>query len=400
MINITKHNFLKYFLFSSLYFSEGLKWSIVVVILPIYFDKIGISPTILGIIVAIVSLPMIIKFIFGGIVDYFIKYGRKKFVLIGGLTAAISIFLVGFIDPKTALIPFALIFFIGVCGIGMLDVSADAWAIETAREDERGKINGFMFSGIFIGMAVGSILYTQIAEEYGYNFIFFITSLIIFLIIIFPLSVKEVKKVVKKSQKVGRTLVNEFKRKPVQVISIFAPISAISGGVIILVAPLYMLNILNLTETQVGLLAIVFPISNIVGCLFWGAIADKMGRKKGLYIVLLAGLIFTALLVFADTRQTFGLLYGLIGFFFGGYYVVGCALIMDVTDPLIAASQFSILTALFNLGELGIGHGIAGAMVESFGYEKVFLYSAIFYGFAILILYFFRLEKKVNPAVA
>jgi MFS family permease len=339
---------------------------------------------------------MIVKFVFGGLVDYFIKYGRKKFVLIGGLTAAISMFLVGFIDPATALIPFTIIFFIGVCGIGILDVSADAWAIETAREDERGKINGFMFAGIFIGMTIGSILYTQISEKYGYNFVFFITGLVILLIIIFPLLVKEVKKVIKKRQNIGITLLSEFKRKSVQVISVFAPVSAISGGIIILVAPLYMLDVLHLEDTQVGLLAIVFPLSNIVGCLFWGTLADKIGHKKALYLVLIGGLVFTALLVFADTWQTFGLIYGLVGFFFGGYYVVSCALIMDVTNPLIAASQFSIITALFNLGELGIGHGIAGVMVESLGYERVFLYSAILYGIAILILYFFRLKNEVN----
>jgi PAT family beta-lactamase induction signal transducer AmpG len=400
MIDITKHRFLQYFLFSSLYFSEGIKWSIAVVILPIYFDKIGVSPTILGIIVAIISLPMIIKFIFGGIVDYLIKYGRKRFVLIGGLTASISLFTVGFIDPASALIPFTIILFIGTCGIGILDVSADAWAIETAREEDRGKINGFMFAGIFIGLAFGSYVLIQIGEQYGYNNLFFLSGLIVLLTIIFPLSVKEVKKVIKKRRKVGLTLVSEFKRKAVQVISVFAPVSAISGGIIILIAPLYLLNVLNLEETQVGMLVIVFPIANIFGCIIWGAIADKLSRKKTLYIVLLGNLVFTALLVFADTWQSFALLYGIIGFFFGGYYAVSCALIMDVTNPLVAASQFSILTALFNLGELGVGHGVAGIMLESLGYEKVFLYSAVFYGLAILILYFFRLKKEVNTVKA
>jgi len=394
MIDITKHRFLQYFLFSSLYFSEGFKWSIAVVILPIYFEDKGISPTILGIIVAIVSLPMIIKFFFGGIVDYYIRYGRKPFVLIGGLTASISFFVLGFIDPGTALLPFAIIFFIGVCGIGFLDVSADAWAIETAREEERGKINGFMFAGIFIGLSAGSFLLTQISSIYGYPYVFFVAALATFLIILFPLTVKEVRKVVKKRQKVGLLLLKEFKRKVVQVISVFAPVSAISGGIIILIAPLYMLEVLNLEPTQVGLVAMVFPLANIVGALSFGVLADKFGRKKTLYIVLTGALIFSALLIFADSWQIFAILYALIGFFFGGYYVVSCAMAMDVTNPAIAATQFSVLTALFNLGELGIGHGIAGIMVDTLGYARVFLYSAVFYGFAILILYFVRLKKK------
>jgi len=394
MIDITKHRFLQYFLFSSLYFSEGFKWSIAVVILPVYFDEIGISPTILGIIVAIVSLPMIIKFVFGGIVDKLIKYGRKRFVLIGGLTTSISMFIIGFIDPSIALIPFTLIFFIGTCGIGFLDVSADAWAIEIAKEDDRGKINGVMFAGLFIGMSTGSFLLTQIASNLGYNFVFFITSFIVLLTIIFPLMVKEVRKIAVKKQKVGSLLIKEFKIRVIQVVSVFAPLSAISGGIIILIAPLYMLNVLNLDKTQVGLIAMAFPLANIAGSLFWGFLADKLGRKKTLYLVLFGSLAFTALLIFGTTWQSFALLYGIIGFFFGGYYVVSCALIMDVTNPLIAASQFSLLTALFNLGELGIGQGIAGAMVESLGYEKVFLYSAIFYGISILILYFVRIKKQ------
>ena len=394
MIDITKHRFLQYFLFSSLYFSEGFKWSIAVVILPVYFDEIGISPTVLGIIVSIVSLPMIIKFVFGGVVDHYIKFGRKRFVLVGGLTAAISMFIVGLIDPSTALIPFTLIFFISVCGIGFLDVSADAWAIEVAREDERGKINGVMFAGLFIGMSVGSLFLTQIASSFGYSFVFFITSFVVIVTIIFPIMVKEVRKIKVEKQKVGQLLIKEFRRKAIQIFSVFAPISAISGGIVILIAPLYMLNVLNLDKTQVGLIAMAFPLANIVGCLFWGCLADKLKRKNTMYIVLFGGLVFTALLVFATSWQSFALLYGIIGFFFGGYYAVGCALIMDVTNPLIAASQFSIITAFFNLGELGIGHSISGIMVESLGFERVFLYSAVFYGISILIFYFFRVEKQ------
>jgi len=83
----------------------------------------------------------------------------------------------------------------------------------------------------------------------------------------------------------------------------------------------------------------------------------------------------------------------MLGFFFGGYYAVSCALVMDVINPAIAASQFSILTALLNLGEMGIGHSLAGLMVDSLGYERVFLYSALFYGISILVLYFVRIKK-------
>jgi len=393
MIDITKHRLLQYFLFSSLYFTEGFKWSIAIVILPLYFDDIGISTTILGIIVAMITLPMVLKFLFGGIIDHYIRFGRKRFVMIGGFISVLCFFLLGFIDPGISLIPFTVIFFIGVCGISFLDVSADAWAIETARENERGKINGVMFAGIFIGLSIGSFLFTQIIDIYGYNSVFFISSFIVFLIILFPLFVKDVRKIVKKRQKVGKLLINELKRKSVQVISIFAPISAISGGIILLLGPLYMLNILHLKPTQIGIISMISPIATIIGCLLWGIIADKLGRKNTLYIVLSASLISTSLLVFAETWFVFLVIYTILGFFFGGYYAVSCALLMDVTNPAIAATQFSLLTALFNLGEMGVGHGLSGIMVDTLGYSRVFLYSAVFYGASLLIFYYVRIEK-------
>ena len=60
MIDLEKRSFAKYLLFSSLYFSEGIKWSIAVVIFPVYFDDLGISPTILGLVIALTGLPTMI----------------------------------------------------------------------------------------------------------------------------------------------------------------------------------------------------------------------------------------------------------------------------------------------------------------------------------------------------
>jgi PAT family beta-lactamase induction signal transducer AmpG len=184
MIDLEKRRSVKYLLFSSLYFSEGLKWSIAVVIFPLYFDFLGISPTILGIVIAISGIPTMVKFLFGGIIDYFIKYGRKKFVLLGGLIASISLFIIAFVNPANALILFTFLFLIGMLGIMFLDVAADAWAIEITNEKERGKVNGVMFAGISIGMGVGSILFTQIASNYSYNLVFVFAGLLVLLIMI------------------------------------------------------------------------------------------------------------------------------------------------------------------------------------------------------------------------
>ncbi len=395
MIDITKHTFLKYFLFSSLYFSEGLKWAISVVIIPLYFTDLGISPTILGLVIAVSGLPVMIKFIFGGIVDYFIKFGRKRFVLLGVLTSAVSLFVISLIDPANALIIFILIFFIGTTGISFLDVSADAWAIETTKEEERGKVNGAMFTGIFIGMSIGSFLFTQIASSFGYSTVFIIAGLMILLIILFPLAVKEIKKVIKR-KKITSVLITEFKKKNVQLFCIFAPTAGISGGLLLIIVPLYMKNVLMLDVAQIGLIAAIFPITNIFGSLICGILTDRLGRKPTLYMVYFSSIFFSVALIFADNWQILAILYGIIGFLFGGVYASIGAVAMDITNPRVAASQFSIFMALVNIGEVGIGNGLAGIMLDTLGYTRVFLYSGLFYGVTILIIYILKLKKIKN----
>ncbi len=51
---------------------------------------------------------------------------------------------------------------------------------------------------------------------------------------------------------------------------------------------------------------------------------------------------------------------------------------------------------LFNVGEVGIGHGMAGVLLDNLGYGRVFLYSGLFYGFAFLILYMLKIRKPIK----
>ena len=392
MIDLEKRGFVKYLLFSSLYFSEGLKWSIAVIIFPLYFDQLGISPTILGLVIALSGIPTMVKFLFGGIIDYFIRYGRKKFVLLGGLTAAVSLLIIAFINPANALVPFTILFFIGIFGIMFLDVAADAWAIEITKKEERGKVNGGMFAGISIGMGVGSILFTQIASIYSYSLVFVFAGLLILIIIIIPLTIKE-EKIINKIKKMKFALLIEFKNKTVQIFCSFIPLVGISGGILLIIIPLYLKNVLMLNDAQVGLITVIFPIANIFGSLVSGTLSDRLGRKPTLYFVFLCGMIFAALLIFADTWQIFAIIYGFIGFLYGGILASIGALSMDLTNPRIAGTQFSFYMSLLNIGEVGIGYGIAGFLLDNLGYERVFLYAALFYGLALLVFYYVRIKK-------
>jgi MFS family permease len=363
-----------------------------IVILPIYLLEKGVSPELITLLIGLVTVPMVIKFFWGGIVDYFIIFGRKQFIIIGGLLSIISLFILTFIDPEDGLIFFVILLFVIWTGVGFLDVSADAWAIEISKEKERGKINGAMFAGQNVGVAFGAILLPFFSESVGYQAVFSISALIVFLIIIFPMIIKDIK-IVKTRQKVGRILVNEFKKKISLLVAFLGLLLALPIGLLTLVAPIYMNINLQLDITQIGLITMGFTLSSAVGSFFGGIITDKWGRKKSLYLLIILSIVFSAMLVFSNNWQNFVLVFGSIGFLQGGYFASFMAIAMDVTNPRVGATQFSIFTGLGNFGMLGLMM-ISGTLYVMLGSFRLFLYSALLFGPALLILYFLRYKLK------
>ena len=180
-------------MFGSLYFAEGVIFALTTVIIVLIFTDKNIPIEITTLVGGIAAVPWMMKFVFGPTIDFFGKYGRKIFCLIGGIIGAISLFIVAFVDPKTSVIPFTALLFIGHSGVVLLDVSADAWAIQTTKITARGKVNAAMYIGLFGGTAIGSILLACIATFYGFEMVFITASFLIFLSIILALFVKEHK---------------------------------------------------------------------------------------------------------------------------------------------------------------------------------------------------------------
>jgi len=391
MIDINKYGFLKYFLFSSLYFTEGLNKVIGVMILPIYFLEKDIPPEIITFIIGLAAIPMMIKFIWGGIADFFIKHGRKKFIIFGGSLSIISLIGVAFIDPGDALILFFILVFICWIGVGFLDVSADAWAIEISDEKERGKINGSMYAGQNIGMASGAVILPIIGKIFDYKAVFLVSALIIFLILLFPLIIREIK-IVKERQKIAKTLFNEFRKRMTLAIAFLAVTYGFSAGMLLFIAPIYMDIGLELNLQQIGLIVMVFTITTAIGSLLGGVLADRWGRRKSILLLMGISVVFSISLVFTDAWQNFIVVYALIGLLQGGYISAMLAYFMDVTNPKVGATQYAIFTGLGNFGQIGIA-AFSGTIYSMLSFDHVFLFAAWIFGPALLITYLLRIKK-------
>jgi PAT family beta-lactamase induction signal transducer AmpG len=395
MLDLSKHPSLKYVLFGDIYFANGVQGAVGMMLIIIYFTEKDISIATATMVAGVAAIPFTFKFLYGPLIDHLIKKGRKPFIIIGGLIGGIAFFPLAIIDPTVSLLAFTIFLFITCNGIVLLDVAADAWAIQITKVHEHGKINAAMFGSLFVGVAVGLVFLSQIAKYYSYSLMFIIGGFIILLTVILPLTVKE-DIIVKERPKIGRLLTQEFKKKNTQIVSLLAFLTAMNFGILLFIIPEYMMNVLELDVAQIGLISSLFPVGVIIGAVTGGLMSDKWGRKKTLALFLIGSIVISALLIKADTWMILAMMYPIIGFLQGGALFSSLmALCMDITNPKIGGTQYSILTSFANLGDYSIGI-ISGSLLVFLGYQRFFLYAAWIVGPALIVLYLVQEKWEKN----
>ena len=98
VIDLTVHKNFRYVLFSSLYFAEGLYQALILIVTPIYLLEKNVPLPLLTLIMGLGYLPWGLKFVWGGIIDFYHKYGRKKFAIIGTIFGACGFLVLSIID--------------------------------------------------------------------------------------------------------------------------------------------------------------------------------------------------------------------------------------------------------------------------------------------------------------
>jgi predicted MFS family arabinose efflux permease len=121
-----------------------------------------------------------------------------------------------------------------------------------------------------------------------------------------------------------------------------------------------------------GYVATVVGLGTILGGLVGGSITDRIGQKRSVQTAILVTILGVGLLPAISAPWMAWALVFIFGFAFGFYETVYFAISMRVTDGRIAATMFSILMAVANIGT-GIGLGLTGALADSLGFVVTFL---------------------------
>jgi MFS family permease len=147
---------------------------------------------------------------------------------------------------------------------------------------------------------------------------------------------------------------------------------------------------LEITDSQVGLAAAIYVAGACVGALFFGWLADRMGRKKLFLITLALYILATVATAFSTSFLMFGIFRFLTGAGIGGEY----AAINSAIDELIPARVRGTVDLIIN-GSFWLGTAVGAALSipllnenlfsASLGWRLAFGLGAIL-GFTILLV--------------
>jgi MFS family permease len=393
-IDIVKNKKYKLLLFGSLYFAEGIYQAMILIVGAIYLIGKDIPIPLVTLLGGLVYLPWGLKFIWGGIIDYFHKFGRQKFAFFGAIFGSLGFFAISIVDQFFSLIFFAVFLFLGYVGIGFLDSAVDAWAIDTSEKTERGKINSSMNIGKWAGQYLGALFIISIGVAFGYSISFMVTGLLILLIAFIALSVKYEDRNIK-NLKIWPIIKQEFSKKITRLTTLYFFIIVLHPAFYFTLIVIYLKTVLNLDDTLIGLIYAFWLVSVIPGSITGGILADKYGRKLPLYIFLIFLMIFSVTPIILFDFYLIILNFTILMFFANGVIAANWALIMDIINPKISASEHEIICSIVNLGSIIIGSA-TGTLIVLFGFNNLFLLSALIIIIALIVLYNIKNLNKIK----
>lgn len=327
---------------------------------------------------------LIMSPIWGRIAD---KYGFKPILLINGFGIAISVLLMGFVDSVETF--FLLRLFNGVV-TGFIPTSLAFVSSQTARE-EAGKKLGTLQMGSVTGTLFGPVLGGLMADAFGFQYTFVITSIsVVIAALIVLFGIKEQKKIknskaVKYSRKtILSGLLHHRLMLNVMIVTALIQIGNFS------IQPLLSLYVAELTDAKdVAFLAgITFSAAGVGNLLFarkWGKMGDDIGYEKVLGALLLLSFLFIVPQAFVSSIWQLMIWRLLFGIAIGGMIPITTALVRREAPLDIQGEVMGYNTSFRFLGNI-IGPMFGGIISGFIGISSVFILTGILFlmGFAFL----------------
>jgi PAT family beta-lactamase induction signal transducer AmpG len=392
--------------FFALYMTEGIPLGFLATAIATQMRRQGLGPAEIGAFVGSLYLPWAFKWVVGPFVDtvYSERLGRRRMwivltqvMMIGTLMAALPVSFTTDLKLFTAIILIHNVFG------ATQDVAIDALAVNVLAEKERGLANGLMFSGAYVGQAVGGAGVLFLTPYVGFNNTFYFVAAALASVTVFvTLPLREPRgpprpaspkspfatasaQIVQFVKDATRAVVGS-RSALVAVFFALLPTGAMGLG---LALQSNLAVELGLDDNRIAQLNLWSTIITALGCVAGGWCSDRFGRRR--MLALFTALMSAPTLYLAVAMQHAGWIHAidpqlpnrpvpavaLVWVFWGAtltyavfqglMYGVRTALFMDVTTPKVAATQFTAYMALLN-AVIAYSAQWQGVAIERWGY--------------------------------
>lgn len=412
--------------FGILYISEGIPYGFTSTAMVAFMRIEGLTLEQIGGFVAALFIPWSFKWLLAPIVDIvkLRRFGGRKAWIIGCtimmiVTLAVTA-TVDFVED------FQLLLWMIVLNnlfCATQDVAIDSLAVSTLKKDERASGNGYMFGGQYFGIALGGGGAIFVSSLWGINASLFFVSSLLFVNLLFIVFfifdddakvVTPVREVSQFAHFVGTlgAFVREIYAGFVESGSgprfglLFALLP--TGAMALAYALLGTIQVdYGLSETEISQLSLGVALTSAVGCIVGGILGSRFGAKRITTIFYIATVIPTIALAWQISAVglsniPIGLFRTLIlghALLFGMGYAVRIALFMGMTNPAVAATQFTAYMALSNVA-ISMGNYWQGMVAGRLDYSVALYLDAAIVVLALCVLPFLkdREEKHAAPS--
>lgn len=418
--NLTASRNGRFLTFGLLYISEGIPYGFTSVAMVTIMRQQGVSLELIGAFVGALFLPWAFKWAWAPLIDLIKLHrfgGRRAWILFCTTMMIVTLILTAMVDFKTHFSLLMAMIVLNNLFCATQDVAIDSLAVNTFRENERGRANGFMFAGQYFGIALGGGGAIFVYGLFGFEAaLAYISSLLFInlLFVVFYVRDPQADPDAEPQIHVIRNLISHMIGFVKEVYVSFwrsgtGPMVGVAfalmptGALALAYATLGTIQVdYGLDESQIASLRIYNTLAAATGCIAGGMLGDRFGKKKMVAIAFLLTAIPTVALAVQISNlglQAVPLLqfYSIIiihGLFYGMAFGVRNAIFMGLTNPAVAATQFTAFMAMSNLA-ISVANYWQGIVAERIGYSTVLYLDALIGVLVILLIPFLR--KRNEP---
>lgn len=423
--------------FFLLYITEGIPLGFAATAVATQLRRQGVGPAEIGAFVASFYLPWAFKWAFGPFVDVFRsrRFGhRRGWILLTQAGMVLTLVSLVVVPLPQGLGLFTAILLVHNTFGAIQDVAIDSLAVNTLSEDERGLANGLMFAGASIGQAIGGSGVLFLIAYTGFGASFYLVAAAIAAVTVFvvlPLRepvLEGAAAVVHSAGQAWRAAGREMRQFAVDSFRSFVGTRGALNGVFFALLPAGAMSLglalqsnlaveLGMADDEVGALNLWFSIISAAAMVVGGWLSDKLGRRPTLFVYLVTMSLPVLYLMWVLQQHGYvmprtpggaplpelvrALWHSSLAYavFQGLMYGTRSAIMMDITNPRVAATQFTAYMAMMNLA-IAIAAQWQGIAVEAWGYPVTLLVDAVTGPLCVLLLPSMKRQPVFSDALA